>query len=124
MQASRSMTTIIALAGAVSPRDVSSTTGGTLPPRPGPKAIFATPVVKWRRTCDTRFMSVIQAFDTSAGTEFLLPDPEPRQQRYTIISVDDHLVEPPDLFEGRLPARLQPDAPRIVVTPEGHEVWE
>lgn len=24
----------------------------------------------------------------------------------TIISVDDHLIEPPDLFEGRVPARL------------------
>ena len=69
-------------------------------------------------------MSVIHAVDTSAGTEFLLPDPEPRQVLYTVVSVDDHLVEPPDMFEGRLPARLQPFAPRVVETPEGHEVWE
>ena len=33
----------------------------------------------------------------------LLPDPEPRAIRTTIISVDDHLVERPHLFEGRLP---------------------
>ena len=32
-----------------------------------------------------------------------LPEPEPRTVLATIISVDDHLVEPPDLFEGRLP---------------------
>ncbi len=87
-------------------------------------AIFATSVVKIRRTCDTHPVSVIHAVDTSAGTEFLLPDPEPRQVLYTVVSVDDHLVEPPDMFEGRLPARLQPFAPRVVETPEGHEVWE
>ena len=44
--------------------------------------------------------------------------------RYTVISVDDHLVEPPHIFEGRLPAALQDGAPRIVETPEGHQVWE
>jgi predicted TIM-barrel fold metal-dependent hydrolase len=54
----------------------------------------------------------------------LLPDPEPRPVRYTVISVDDHLVEPPDMFEGRLPARLQPLAPRIVEDEHGHQLWE
>jgi predicted TIM-barrel fold metal-dependent hydrolase len=54
----------------------------------------------------------------------LLPDPAPREVRYTIISVDDHLVEPPGMFEGRLPASLQPAAPRVVETPDGHQVWE
>ena len=34
----------------------------------------------------------------------------------TIISVDDHLVEPPWLFEGRMPPALQDRAPRIVET--------
>src|SRR6266513_2058828 len=57
-------------------------------------------------------------------THGLLPDPVPREVKYTIISVDDHLVEPPGMFEGRLPARYQPLAPRIVETPEGHQVWE
>ena len=55
----------------------------------------------------------------------LLPDPEPRQVRYTVISVDDHLVEPPDMFEGRLPARLPSRSPlRWSRTTDGHEVWE
>ena len=39
--------------------------------------------------------------------EVLLPDPAPEDVRYTVISVDDHLVEPPDMFDARLPARLQ-----------------
>ena len=54
----------------------------------------------------------------------LLPDPEPAVVKYTIISVDDHLVEPPDMFEGRLPSRLQDRAPRVVIDERGHEVWE
>ena len=54
----------------------------------------------------------------------LLPDPEPAVVKYTIISVDDHLVEPPDMFEGRLPAHLQDRAPRVVVNDRGHEVWQ
>ena len=61
---------------------------------------------------------------TALDTELFLPDPEPRAVRYTVISVDDHVVEPAHTFEGRLPAGLQGRAPRIVETPEGHQVWE
>ena len=42
---------------------------------------------------------------------------------YTVISVDDHLVEPPDMFEGRLPGRFAELAPRIVENAQGHQVW-
>lgn len=56
--------------------------------------------------------------------ELFLPEPKPAVVKYTVISVDDHLVEPPDMFEGRLPAKLQDRAPRIVVNEHGHEVWE
>ncbi len=54
----------------------------------------------------------------------LLPDPRPAPILHTLISVDDHLVEPPGMFEGRLARRFQPLAPRVVETAEGHEVWE
>ncbi len=57
-------------------------------------------------------------------THGLLPDPPPREILRTIISVDDHLVEPPGVFEGRLPRHLQADAPRVIETEEGHEVWQ
>ena len=53
----------------------------------------------------------------------LLPDPEPRRRTYTVISVDDHLVEPPDLFDGRLPARYADVAPRVVEDERGSQVW-
>jgi predicted TIM-barrel fold metal-dependent hydrolase len=54
----------------------------------------------------------------------LLPDPEPAEVRYTIISVDDHLVEPPGMFEGRLLSKFQSRAPKVVTNENGHEVWE
>jgi predicted TIM-barrel fold metal-dependent hydrolase len=53
----------------------------------------------------------------------LLPDPEPRERSYTIISVDDHLVEPRDLFEGRMPAAMVDDAPRVIENEHGQELW-
>ena len=60
---------------------------------------------------------------TDTLDELFLPEPEPREVRYTVISVDDHLVEPPDMFEGRLPSSLQPRAPRIVEV-DGKQIWE
>ncbi|HEX4017656.1 MAG TPA: amidohydrolase family protein [Frankiaceae bacterium] len=59
-----------------------------------------------------------------ASDELFLPDPLPREVKYTVISVDDHVVEPPHTFEGRIPRHLAAKAPRIVETPQGHEVWE
>ncbi|MBE3199984.1 MULTISPECIES: amidohydrolase family protein [Parafrankia] len=40
-----------------------------------------------------------------------------------LVSVDDHLVEPPDVFEGRLPARYVEQAPKVIRTGEGNDVW-
>ncbi len=57
------------------------------------------------------------------ATKPLLPDPEPRDVKYTFISVDDHLMEPPDTFEGRLPRKFVERGPRVIETEEGHEVW-
>ncbi|MFZ0667820.1 MAG: amidohydrolase family protein [Acidimicrobiales bacterium] len=54
----------------------------------------------------------------------LLPDPQARAIRVPIISVDDHLIEPPDLFEGRMPSALVDGAPRIVEFDDGKQAWE
>ena len=40
-----------------------------------------------------------------------------------MISVDDHVVEPPHLFEGRLPSRYADQAPKVVTTEAGDDVW-
>jgi hypothetical protein len=52
-----------------------------------------------------------------------LPDPEPRPRHYTIISVDDHLIEPADVFESRVPREMVDRAPRVITTDEGRETW-
>jgi predicted TIM-barrel fold metal-dependent hydrolase len=40
-----------------------------------------------------------------------------------MVSVDDHLVEPPDMFTGRLPGAMQEFAPRVERLPNGSDVW-
>ncbi len=59
-----------------------------------------------------------------SDAELFLPDPLPREVKYTVISVDDHVVEPAHTFEGRIPKHLAGKAPRIIETPQGHQVWE
>ena len=58
------------------------------------------------------------------NADALLPEPPPEDVRYTVISVDDHLVEPPGMFDGRLPAALQSSAPRLIENEHGHQVWQ
>jgi predicted TIM-barrel fold metal-dependent hydrolase len=53
----------------------------------------------------------------------LLPEPEPRERTYTIVSVDDHLIEPPDVFKGRMPAALADRAPTVVELDGGAQAW-
>ena len=40
-----------------------------------------------------------------------------------LISVDDHIIEPPNLFDAHLPERYKADAPRIVRRDDGADVW-
>ncbi|HUJ65099.1 MAG TPA: amidohydrolase family protein, partial [Acidimicrobiales bacterium] len=40
-----------------------------------------------------------------------------------LVSVDDHLVEPPHLFDGRLPSRYASQAPRVERLEDGSDVW-
>ena len=42
-----------------------------------------------------------------------------------LISIDDHTIEPPDLFEGHVPSRLADEAPRVVTDEAtGDCFWE
>jgi predicted TIM-barrel fold metal-dependent hydrolase len=65
-----------------------------------------------------------QGFTTATrGTVTWLPEPARAGRPYTVISVDDHIVEPPHTFAGRLPARLAERAPRVVERDDGTEAW-
>jgi predicted TIM-barrel fold metal-dependent hydrolase len=54
----------------------------------------------------------------------LRPDPEPREVKLPFVSVDDHLVEPPDLYKGRLAQAFADRAPRVVRGDDGNDHWE
>jgi hypothetical protein len=56
-------------------------------------------------------------------TVTFLPEPERAERRYTVISVDDHIVEPPDTFEGRVPRKFADRAPMVVDTDDGGQTW-
>ena len=46
-----------------------------------------------------------------------------RAQDMILVSVDDHLVEPPNLFEGRLPTKFANQAPKVISNDKGDDVW-
>jgi predicted TIM-barrel fold metal-dependent hydrolase len=60
---------------------------------------------------------------STRGTVTILPRPEPRPVFCPLISADDHVLEPPSLFEGRLPRALADRAPRVVFDDDGIPSW-
>ena len=46
-----------------------------------------------------------------------------RVEDLILVSVDDHVVEPPDLFEGRLSARAAERAPYVTKLKDGRDAW-
>jgi predicted TIM-barrel fold metal-dependent hydrolase len=53
------------------------------------------------------------------------PDDRPERQprHHLLISVDDHLVEPPHLFKGRRPNKFADREPRVIDTADGNHAW-
>ncbi len=41
-----------------------------------------------------------------------------------LISVDDHIVEPPDMFKNHLQKRYLDEAPRLVHNADGSDTWQ
>src|SRR5687767_12462912 len=40
-----------------------------------------------------------------------------------LVSVDDHVVEPPDMFDGHIPDRYRDAAPKVIAKEDGTETW-
>ncbi|EIV91914.1 amidohydrolase family protein [Frankia sp. QA3] len=40
-----------------------------------------------------------------------------------LVSVDDHVVEPPTMFDAHIPARYRDRAPHVVETADGNQIW-
>ena len=64
-----------------------------------------------------------QAGRDGVKTVTFLPDPPRAVRKYTVISVDYHIVEPPHVFEGRMPARFADRAPRVIEKDDGMQTW-
>jgi predicted TIM-barrel fold metal-dependent hydrolase len=48
----------------------------------------------------------------------------PLQDHMRILSVDDHLIEHPNVFQDRLPDKFKAEGPRIIEDANGHHVWQ
>jgi predicted TIM-barrel fold metal-dependent hydrolase len=46
-----------------------------------------------------------------------------RAEDLILVSVDDHVVEPPDMFDGRVPSKWADRAPRVKHKDDGTDVW-
>src|SRR5438105_15827073 len=46
-----------------------------------------------------------------------------RVEDLVLVSVDDHVVEPPGMFDGHVPARYADRAPRLVRRDDGTDAW-
>jgi len=46
-----------------------------------------------------------------------------RTEDLVLVSIDDHVIEPPDLFERHMPARWRADAPHVVHQDNGVDRW-
>lgn len=60
---------------------------------------------------------------SKTGTVTFLPEPSRRRRDMLVCSADDHVVEPPDTFAGRMPSKFAERAPRVVERDDGSEVW-
>ena len=70
-----------------------------------------------------RRVARLQRVTKEVTTVTFLPEPDQRERKYTLISVDDHIVEPPYMFDGRLPAKFADQAPRVVEAASGRQFW-
>ncbi len=46
-----------------------------------------------------------------------------RTEDLILVSVDDHVIEPRGMFDGRLPAKYQDKAPQLIRRPDGTDYW-
>src|SRR6202040_2224943 len=56
------------------------------------------------------------------GPAVFLPEPEPEDLFCPILSVDDHVLEPMTLFDGRVPSGLKEDVPQALFV-DGAPYW-
>ena len=68
-------------------------------------------------------LSFTKAKTGAERTVTFLPEPERAERKYLVISADDHIVEPPDTWEGRVPAKFAERAPRVIEKDDKSQTW-
>ena len=61
---------------------------------------------------------------TELDPDLFLPEPTPAEVRYTVVSVDDHVVEPGHVFADYLPAAMVERGPQLREADDGSQFWE
>ena len=46
-----------------------------------------------------------------------------RKEDMILVSIDDHMLEPPDMFEKHVPAKWRDQAPKVVRNENGADEW-
>ena len=74
------------------------------------------------RERDVYMADLIERHGTSSRVTFI-DEPETEALFCPLISVDDHVLEPPDLFEGRVPDRMRSAVPHLEPDAKGYPFW-
>lgn len=77
------------------------------------------------RTIEDNVLAEVDASarDRSLASVTFIPEPSPEPLFCPIVSVDDHALEPPDLFTKRVPAKLLDKAPHVEYDADGLPWW-
>ena len=46
-----------------------------------------------------------------------------RMDDMILVSIDDHMIEPPDMYKNHVPAKFADDVPKVVRTDQGVDEW-
>jgi predicted TIM-barrel fold metal-dependent hydrolase len=74
------------------------------------------------RNADELVLEAVRQRGRSRTVTFI-SEPEPEVLFCPIISVDDHVLEPANLFQDRVPAAVRDAAPRVVTAEDGAPWW-
>src|SRR4051794_29396415 len=75
-------------------------------------SVIARPLAPLFRSSNCSSMSVSRVQEDHVRADDLI-----------LVSVDDHLVEPPQMFDAHIPAVYRDSAPKVMHQDDGSDVW-
>ena len=68
--------------------------------------------------------SYLHQVGSHATGDSMLKIPDKPYGKLDLMSVDDHIIEPAEVWTARAPERLKDRAPKVVVVDDGTEMWK